>query len=133
VQAGGSALAPRGTAHTFQNFGPASVKMLVLVTPAGFNQFFEELSSLNRGLPAPDLAGAERLVKDYGLEVEGQDHFAESVAANQNKLSSELLAARGLDYPHTVSGTGDGMRSWNAQVLINGESRNNPPIELGRN
>jgi hypothetical protein len=36
--------------------------MLVMVTPGGFNQFFEELSSLNRGLSAPDLARTEELM-----------------------------------------------------------------------
>jgi quercetin dioxygenase-like cupin family protein len=33
LRAGGSAFAPRGTAHTFQNFGPATAWMLVIVTP----------------------------------------------------------------------------------------------------
>jgi quercetin dioxygenase-like cupin family protein len=49
LHAGGSGFASRGTAHTFQNFGDAAAQMLVMVTPGGSHQFFEELSSLNRG------------------------------------------------------------------------------------
>ena len=62
LHAGGSAFAPRGTVHAFQNFGAAVAEMLVMVTPGGFHQFFEEVSSLNRGLPAPDLVRTEQLI-----------------------------------------------------------------------
>jgi mannose-6-phosphate isomerase-like protein (cupin superfamily) len=71
LQAGYSAFAPRGTVHTFKNFGSKPAKMLVLVTPGGFNQFFEELSSLHRGLSTPDLEGTARLGDAYGIEVLG--------------------------------------------------------------
>jgi mannose-6-phosphate isomerase-like protein (cupin superfamily) len=67
----GSAFASRGTAHTYQNFGAATTQMLVMVTPGGFDRFFEELSALNMGLPAPDLARTEQLMKDYGMELLG--------------------------------------------------------------
>ena len=69
--AGGSAFAPRGTAHTFKNFRDLSAEMLVMVTPGGFQQFFEELSSLNSGLPTPDLVRTERLMLEYGIELLG--------------------------------------------------------------
>jgi mannose-6-phosphate isomerase-like protein (cupin superfamily) len=49
---GGCAFTPIGTVHTFQNFGTATAHILVMVTPGGFHQFFEELSSLNKGLPS---------------------------------------------------------------------------------
>jgi uncharacterized cupin superfamily protein len=72
LHAGGSAFAPRGTAHTFQNFGSAAARILVMVTPGtSFQQFFEEVSSLNRGLPAPDLVRTEQLMNHYGLELLG--------------------------------------------------------------
>jgi quercetin dioxygenase-like cupin family protein len=71
VQTGGSAFAPRGTAHAFQNVGTTAVHILVVVAPGGFNRFFEEVSSLNKGLPAADLAGTERLINDYGIELLG--------------------------------------------------------------
>jgi quercetin dioxygenase-like cupin family protein len=70
LRAGSSAFAPRGTAHTFKNFRDRSAKMLVIVTPGGFQQFFEELSALNCGLPALDLR-TERLMRDYGIELLG--------------------------------------------------------------
>ncbi len=71
LQAGGSAFAARGTTHTFQNFSGAVAKMLVMVTPGVFQQFFEELSSLNSGLPSPDMARTERLMQAYGIELLG--------------------------------------------------------------
>jgi hypothetical protein len=46
-------------------------QMLVMVTPGGFNQFFEELSSLNHGLAAPDLVRIEQLMNDYAIELLG--------------------------------------------------------------
>jgi hypothetical protein len=49
----------------------ATAQMLVMVTPGGFNQFFEELSSLNRGLAAPDLVRTEQLMNAYGIELLG--------------------------------------------------------------
>ena len=69
--AGGSAFAPRGTAHTFQNFGPAQARLLVMVTPGGFDQFFRALSELNKPFPAPDLARTEQIMNEYGLELLG--------------------------------------------------------------
>lgn len=71
LREGGCAFARRGTAHTIHNFGDASAHLLIMVTPGGFNRFFEELSSLNRGLPAPDLVGTEQLMHQYGIELLG--------------------------------------------------------------
>jgi quercetin dioxygenase-like cupin family protein len=69
--AGASAFAPRGTAHTFQNFSDATAHVLVMVTPAGLERFFEAVSVLNEGLTQPDFAGTERLMQDYGMELLG--------------------------------------------------------------
>ena len=49
----------------------ASARMLVMVTPGDFNQLFEELSSLNKGLPSPDLPRTEQLMNSYGLDLLG--------------------------------------------------------------
>ena len=70
LPAGGSAFAPRGTAHTYQNFSPAPARTLVLVTPGHFQRFFEELTLLNRG-PAPDLVRVEQLMNKHGVELLG--------------------------------------------------------------
>ena len=63
--------APRGTAHTIQNFGPAAAQMLVMVTPGRLQEFVEELSSLNKGVSTPDLVRAEQLMNQYGMELLG--------------------------------------------------------------
>ena len=70
-RAGGSAFAPRGTAHKYKNFGPAPARHLVMVTPGGFQRFFEELTSLNKGLSAPVLVRTKRLMNEYGVELLG--------------------------------------------------------------
>ena len=69
--AGASAYAPRGTAHTFQNFSDVPAHILVMVTPAGLERFFDEVDALNAGLSTPDFAGTERLMKEYGMELLG--------------------------------------------------------------
>lgn len=71
LSAGSSAFAPRGTAHTIQNFGDSPAEMLIMVTPGSFNLFLEELASLNTGRSTPDTEGTERLMNDYGLELLG--------------------------------------------------------------
>lgn len=68
---GCSAYAPRGTAHAFQNFQPQTAQLLVIATPADFDNFFRELDALNQGLPSPDFAGTERLMNQYGMELLG--------------------------------------------------------------
>jgi quercetin dioxygenase-like cupin family protein len=67
LRTGGSAFVPRGTAHTFKNFCDSSAKLLVMVTPGGFQQFFEELAELL----SPDMSRIERLMNDYGIELLG--------------------------------------------------------------
>ncbi len=71
LSAGGSTFAPRGTAHTFQIFGPAAARILVMVTPGGFDHFFRALSALNKPLPSPDFARSEQIMKEHGLEMLG--------------------------------------------------------------
>jgi quercetin dioxygenase-like cupin family protein len=71
LSAGDSTFAPRGTVHTFKNFGDSPAKMLTVVMPGRFNLFFEELASLNAGRSAPDMAAIERLSRDYGIDILG--------------------------------------------------------------
>ena len=68
---GASAFLPRGTAHTFQNFRDETAHILVMVTPAGLERFFEDVTALNKGLAQPDFAGTGKLMGDYGLELLG--------------------------------------------------------------
>jgi quercetin dioxygenase-like cupin family protein len=69
--AGASAFAPRDTAHTFQNFRDEAAHILVMVTPAGLDQFFEDVTALNKGLSQPDFARVEQLMQSYGMELLG--------------------------------------------------------------
>ncbi len=51
---GGFLLAPRGLPHTFRNVGPGPARVLLLVTPAGLEKFFQEVGTLLSGdSPAP--------------------------------------------------------------------------------
>ncbi len=68
---GCSAYAPRGTAHAFQNFHDHPARLLVMVTPAGLDRFFEDVSAANRGLSQPDFGRVEQLMTDYGMELLG--------------------------------------------------------------
>jgi len=69
--AGASAFAPRGTVHTFQNFKDEPAKLLVMVTPAALDRFFEELTEMNKGLSQPDFARIAELMTSYGMEILG--------------------------------------------------------------
>jgi quercetin dioxygenase-like cupin family protein len=69
--AGTSAFAPRGTAHAYQNFRDEAAHVLVMVTPAGLDQFFEDVTAQNKGLSQPDLARVEQLMQSYGMELLG--------------------------------------------------------------
>ena len=51
LYAGDSAFAPRGIAHTLQNFEDSPAEMLVMTTPGHLKLFFEELASL----PGPEI------------------------------------------------------------------------------
>lgn len=46
ASAGDFAFLPRGIAHSFKNCGDGDAKALVLITPAGFEGFFEEVFEL---------------------------------------------------------------------------------------
>ena len=71
LRRGGSAFAPRGTAHTFQNFTNTAAEILIVVTPGGFNQFFEDLSLLSSQMSPSSPSGIEQLAKKYRIEILG--------------------------------------------------------------
>jgi quercetin dioxygenase-like cupin family protein len=61
--AGAFVLVPRGTVHTFSNAGTASARVLVIISPAGFEKFFEEIAG------PPDLDTIMALAPKYNLEI----------------------------------------------------------------
>jgi quercetin dioxygenase-like cupin family protein len=69
--AGSSAFVPRGTAHAFQNFHDETAHILVMVTPAGLERFFEDVTIMNKDLAQPDFERVGQLMQSYGMELLG--------------------------------------------------------------
>ena len=60
---------PRGQWHTFWNAGDEPASLLEIISPAGFEKYFEELIDLFTGRePQPDLIAP--IAKRFGLEVD---------------------------------------------------------------
>src|SRR3954470_16557054 len=60
---------PRGQWHTFWNAGDEPCRILEIISPAGFEEFFAELSPLTAG-GAPDPEAMGELCARYGLEMQ---------------------------------------------------------------
>jgi mannose-6-phosphate isomerase-like protein (cupin superfamily) len=69
VGSGGMALLPRNQAHTFQNVGPTTGRLLTVITPAGLERFFQVVAE--RGLGEDDLDEISALAAEFGLEILG--------------------------------------------------------------
>jgi mannose-6-phosphate isomerase-like protein (cupin superfamily) len=75
VSAGSWLVVPRGTLHTYKNTGTRAARYLGVLTPAGIERFFEEVSmpALDRSSPPPfDQEDLDRLLASapkYGLEI----------------------------------------------------------------
>ncbi|MET7369500.1 cupin domain-containing protein [Streptomyces sp. NPDC005566] len=63
-------LKPRGILHTFWNAGPEPARILEILSPAGFEQFFAEMGTIadTAAGPAEFLQLRAELGKRYGLE-----------------------------------------------------------------
>ena len=60
---------PRGQWHTFWNAGDDAARLLEIISPAGFERYFEEVIELVRGGPPPPGALADVAAR-FGLEVD---------------------------------------------------------------
>jgi mannose-6-phosphate isomerase-like protein (cupin superfamily) len=60
---------PRNQWHTFWNAGDEPARILEIIAPAGFEQFFRELAALGGAVEAAPAALAE-LSQRYGLEMQ---------------------------------------------------------------
>lgn len=58
---------PRGIPHAFWNAGPRSARLLEIISPGGFENYFAELSALLGLGGRPDLDALARLSAEYGL------------------------------------------------------------------
>ena len=60
---------PRGIPHTFWNQSSVLARILEIISPAGFEKYFEELAELVVGGP-PDIPRLMMLAQKYGLEID---------------------------------------------------------------
>jgi mannose-6-phosphate isomerase-like protein (cupin superfamily) len=60
---------PRNQWHTFWNAGEEPCRILEIISPAGFERFFEELDAIN-GAESVDPAELGALSERYGLEMQ---------------------------------------------------------------
>jgi len=58
---------PRGIFHTFWNSGTQPLRFLEIISPGGFEQYFEELARLFAG-GSPDMHEVSEVAQHYGLE-----------------------------------------------------------------
>jgi quercetin dioxygenase-like cupin family protein len=66
LEAGGYIVKPRGELHTMWNAGGEEARMIEIITPAGFEEFFTELADMVEGGP-PDPNDVAALSARYGL------------------------------------------------------------------
>ena len=61
---------PRGQWHTFWNAGDEPARIAEIISPAGFERYFEELIELLGSADPPDPARIASLAERYGLELD---------------------------------------------------------------
>jgi mannose-6-phosphate isomerase-like protein (cupin superfamily) len=69
ARAGDLVCKPRGQWHTFWNAGDEPCRILELISPAGFEGFFEALSDLD-GIADADPAAVAELCDRYAIEID---------------------------------------------------------------
>jgi mannose-6-phosphate isomerase-like protein (cupin superfamily) len=57
---------PRGIMHTFWNAGTTKVRLIEIITPGKFSQYFEELGEILNARGPPDLEKITELDQKYG-------------------------------------------------------------------
>ena len=68
---GGLIFKPRGEWHTFWNAGHEPARILEMISPAGFERYFEEMVELLQKSPGhPDPSELAAIAARHGLEVE---------------------------------------------------------------
>ncbi|MFJ8076498.1 cupin domain-containing protein [Streptomyces sp. NPDC096176] len=67
---GSYVLKPRGILHTFWNAGPEPARILEIIFPAGFEQFFDQMGTVAETAtgPAEFIQRRDELGEQYGLE-----------------------------------------------------------------
>lgn len=67
---GGVVRKPRNQWHTFWNAGDEPARVLEIISPAGFEKYFEEIGPFFADAAEPDLAGMARANDKYGLQMD---------------------------------------------------------------
>ena len=67
VSRGSYIVKPRGTPHAFWNPGPEPARLLEIIAPAGFEQYFAQLAALVIKNVSRDDEAIEKLASEYGL------------------------------------------------------------------
>src|ERR1051326_4899744 len=67
AQKGATIFAPRGIAHTYRYLGKMPGRLMCLITPSGFEEFFEKIGALN-AQQQQDIPRVIEIAKKYGLE-----------------------------------------------------------------
>ena len=71
AQPGSLVLKPRGIAHTFMNRGESPLRLLEIISPGGFERYFDELAQLfAAGHGQPDPAALLGLARRYELQMD---------------------------------------------------------------
>jgi len=68
ASAGDTLFIPRRTPHGFRNIGDGEARLLAVITPAGFEQFFAEIDRLPKNEP-PDMEKVAGIGKRLDLEL----------------------------------------------------------------
>ena len=58
---------PRGVPHTFWNPNPTTARVLEIISPAGFEGYFDELAEIFAAGTPPDMRRVAALIDRYGL------------------------------------------------------------------
>jgi mannose-6-phosphate isomerase-like protein (cupin superfamily) len=65
---GTTVFAPRGVPHSFRNSGDKTLRAIVVVSPAGFEEFAAKGSKL-APVPPPPMPEFARLAAEYGIQI----------------------------------------------------------------
>jgi len=80
LAAGGYITKPRGEMHTMWNAGSVPARMIEIISPAGFEHFFRELTEL-LAADSPDLTQIPGIAERYGLQFGPPDWVSDLVSA----------------------------------------------------
>lgn len=65
---GATIFAPRGISHTYRNLGGTPGRLMCIITPSGFEGFFEEIGAMPPQ-QQQDIPGVMNVAKKFGLEI----------------------------------------------------------------